>query len=169
MNDRSSINTNLCVSLLVAELVFLLGIGQTDFPSACSVVAVVLHYLFLASFFWMLIAGFQIYVLLVEVFESDGSRFVQYYLLGYVGPLLIVLCSLLMDTLFNDQTIYGFRDYCWLNNNIHLVLSFMLPVFLIVGTNLYFLCVAIYKIHQHSRESLIVHNSRTTSLKMYVK
>ena len=44
-----------------------------------------------------------------------------------------------------------------------------MPVFLIVGTNLYFLCVAIYKIHQHSRESLIVHKSRTTSLKMYVK
>ena len=44
-----------------------------------------------------------------------------------------------------------------------------MPVFLIVGTNLYFLCVAIVKIHQHSRDSLIVNKSRTTSLKMYVK
>ena len=54
-NDRSSINSNLCGCLLLAELIFLLGIGQTDFPSACSVVAVVLHYLFLASFFLSLI------------------------------------------------------------------------------------------------------------------
>ena len=45
----------------------------------------------------------------------------------------------------------------------------MLPVFLIVGANFYFLFVAIYKIHQHSRDSLIVHKSRTTSLKLYVK
>ena len=42
-------------------------------------VAALLQYLFLSSFFWMLIAGFQIYVLLVEVFEPDGSRFVQVF------------------------------------------------------------------------------------------
>merc|ERR1719192_1894661 len=168
-SDRSTINANVCLCLFCAELVFLFGISQTSNPALCSVIAAALQYIFLASFFWMLIAGFQIYVLLVEVFEPDGSRFLQYYLLGYIGPLLIVLCSLLMDTLFNEQTVYGFRDYCWLNNNIHLVLSFMLPVFLIVGTNLYFLFVAIYKIHQHNRDSLIVHKSRTTSLKMYVK
>ena len=168
-NDRSTINSNLCFCLLLAELFFLCGIGQTGYPSFCSVVAAVLHYLFLASFFWMLIAGFQIYVLLVEVFEPDGSRFVQYYLLGYIAPLLIVLCSLLMDTLLNYETVYGYRDFCWINGNIHLVLTFLMPVFLIVGANIYFLCVAVYKIHVHSKESLIVHKSRNASLKMYVK
>jgi len=168
-NDRSTINSNLCLCLLLAELFFLCGIGQTAYPSFCSVVAAVLHYLFLASFFWMLIAGFQIYVLLVEVFEPDGSRFVQYYLLGYIVPLLIVLCSLLMDTLLNYESVYGFRDFCWINSNIHLVLSFLMPVFLIVGANIYFLSVAVYKIHVHSKESLIVHKSKTASLKLYVK
>ena len=108
-NDRSRINAHLCLCLFLAELTFLWGIGQTTFPALCSVIAALLHYIFLASFFWMLIAGFQIYVLLVEVFEPDGSRFVQYYLLGYIAPLLIVLCSLLMDTLFNSQTVYGFK------------------------------------------------------------
>ena len=108
-NDRSTINANLCLCLFLAEFTFLFGIGQTGFPSLCSVIAATLHYLFLASFFWMLIAGFQIYVLLVEVFEPDGSRFVQYYLLGYIAPLLIVLCSLLMDTLLNYESVYGHR------------------------------------------------------------
>jgi len=117
----------------------------------------------------MLIAGFQIYVLLVEVFEPDGSRFVQYYLLGYIAPLLIVLCSLLMDTLLNYESVYGHRDFCWMSSNIFLVLSFLMPVFLIVGANLYFLFVAVIKIHQHSKDSLIVHKSRTASLKLYVK
>jgi len=168
-NDRSTINSNLCFCILLAELFFLCGIGQTGYPSFCSVVAAVLHYLFLASFFWMLIAGFQIYVLLVEVFEPDGSRFVQYYLLGYIAPLLIVLCSLLMDTLLNFESVYGFRDFCWINSNIHLILTFLMPVFLIVGANVYFLCVAVYKIHIHSKESLIVHKSKTASLKLYVK
>jgi len=114
-NDRSSINCNLCLTLLLAELAFLLGIGQTGHPSLCAVVAALLQYLFLSSFFWMLIAGFQIYVLLVEVFEPDGSRFVQYYLLGYVAPLLIVLCSLLLDTLLNTQSVYGSEKFCWIS------------------------------------------------------
>merc|ERR1711971_862177 len=153
-NDRSSINTNLCACLLVAELVFLLGIGQTDFPSACSVVAVILHYLFLASSFWMLIAGFQIYVLLVEVFEPDNCRYVQYYMLGYIAPLLMVLFSLLVDTLFNNVTVYGSADFCWIKGNIHLVLTFLAPVFCIVCVNIYFLSVAVWKIHIHSRDAL---------------
>ena len=84
-SDRSTINANVCFCLFCAELVFLFGITQTSNPALCSVIAAVLHYIFLASFFWMLIAGFQIYVLLVEVFEPLGSRFVQYYLLGYLG------------------------------------------------------------------------------------
>ena len=108
--DRSTINANLCLCLFLAELIFLFGIGQTSFNSLCTVIAASLHYFFLASFFWMLIAGFQIYVLLVEVFEPDGSRFVQYYLLGYIAPLLIVLCSLLIDTLLNADTVYGSRS-----------------------------------------------------------
>merc|ERR1712106_106972 len=45
----------------------------------------------------------------------------------------------------------------------------LILVFLIVGANVYFLCVAVYKIHVHSRESLIVHKSKTASLKLYVK
>ena len=168
-NDRSSINTNLCACLLVAEVVFLLGVGQTDFPSLCSVVAVILHYLFLASFFWMLIAGFQIYVLLVEVFEPDNSRYVQYYMLGYIAPLLMVLFSLLVDTLFNNVSVYGSPEFCWIKGNIHLVLTFLGPVFCIVCVNIYFLSVAVWKIHIHSRDALITHKSKTASLKLYIK
>merc|ERR1711971_904046 len=122
-----------------------------------------------ASFFWMLIAGFQIYVLLVEVFEPDNCRYVQYYMLGYIAPLLMVLFSLLVDTLFNNVTVYGSADFCWIKGNIHLVLTFLAPVFCIVCVNIYFLSVAVWKIHIHSRDALITHKSRTASLKLYVK
>lgn len=64
---------------------------------------------------------------------------------------------------------FHFRDFCWLNDNVFLVLTFLIPVSLIVGANLYFLFVAVYKIHLHSKDSLIVHKSRSASLKLYVK
>merc|ERR1712203_397206 len=43
------------------------------------------------------------------------------------------------------------------------------PVFCIVCVNIYFLSVAVWKIHIHSRDALITHKSRTASLKLYVK
>ena len=101
--DRNTIHKNLVFSLLVAELVFMLGIGQAQHEvrsschhyitscdvSAvvvqvlCSVVAAVLHYFFLASFAWMSLEGVQLYVMLVEVFEAERSRKLWYYLVGY--------------------------------------------------------------------------------------
>merc|ERR1712156_1043986 len=39
----------------------------------------------------------------------------------------------------------------------------------IVCVNIYFLSVAVWKIHVHSRDALITHKSRTASLKLYVK
>ena len=109
-----------------------------------------------------------------------------------MAPLLIVLCSLLLDTLLNTQSVYGSEKFCWISryhrdpskiltltyaniyftrvcSNIHLVLAFLCPVFLIVGANLYFLFVAVVKIRAHSRDSLIVHKSRTASLSLYVR
>merc|ERR1712172_358117 len=73
------------------------------------------------------------------------------------------------DTLFNNVTVYGSADFCWIKGNIHLVLTFLAPVFCIVCVNIYFLSVAVWKIHIHSRDALITHKSRTASLKLYVK
>ena len=49
----------------------------------CSIIAGVLHFLFLAAFAWMLLEGVQLYAMLVEVFEQERSRRPWYYLTGY--------------------------------------------------------------------------------------
>ena len=147
-NERSSINFNICLCLLMSELVFLLGIGQTGNATVCFAVAVSLHYLFTASFLWMLIAGFQIYVLLIEVFDKDNCRIVQYYVLGYMTPLVILLSSLLFDTLIHEESVYGGKDFCWITHNLHLILSFIAPMALVILTNFSFLCVASWKIQR---------------------
>lgn len=49
----------------------------------CSIVAGLLHYFFLASFAWMCVEGIQLYVMLIEVFESEKSRVKYYYLAAY--------------------------------------------------------------------------------------
>uniref|UniRef100_A0A8C6QTI2 Adhesion G protein-coupled receptor L3 n=1 Tax=Nannospalax galili TaxID=1026970 RepID=A0A8C6QTI2_NANGA len=96
-SDRNTIHKNLCISLFVAELLFLIGINRTDQPIACAVFAALLHFFFLAAFTWMFLEGVQLYIMLVEVFESEHSRRKYFYLVGYGMPALIVAVSAAVD------------------------------------------------------------------------
>ncbi|KAJ8262306.1 hypothetical protein GJAV_G00164980 [Gymnothorax javanicus] len=73
-SDRNTIHKNLCISLFIAESLFLVGINRADQPIACAVFAALLHFFFLAAFTWMFLEGVQLYIMLVEVFESEHSR-----------------------------------------------------------------------------------------------
>lgn len=64
---------------------------------ACAVFAALLHFFFLAAFTWMFLEGVQLYIMLVEVFESEYSRTKYFYLTGYGVPALIVAVSAAVD------------------------------------------------------------------------
>eukprot|EP00058_Branchiostoma_floridae_P027789 XP_002613280.1 hypothetical protein BRAFLDRAFT_68245 [Branchiostoma floridae] len=51
--------------------------------TVCTVIAIALHYLFLAVFAWMCVEGIELYIILVKIFNLKNSRMVYYYLLGY--------------------------------------------------------------------------------------
>lgn len=126
-SDRATIHKNLCLCLLVAEVIFLAGVNATHDRIGCSVVAGLLHYAFLAAFTWMLLEGYQLYVMLVEVFESDKSRLKCYYLVGYGLPLLVVSVSAMVDPFS-----YGTANYCWLRADNYFIFSFVGPVIVIL-------------------------------------
>lgn len=56
-SDRTTIHKNLCVCLLIAEILFVCGIGQTDQRIFCGIVAGLLHFFFLCAFAWMFLEG----------------------------------------------------------------------------------------------------------------
>ncbi|CAM9126340.1 unnamed protein product, partial [Lampetra planeri] len=66
-SDRTTLHKNLALCLLVANVVFLAGVGQTAHKAVCALVAALLHFAFLAAFLWMLLEGVQLYVMLVQV------------------------------------------------------------------------------------------------------
>ncbi|KAJ4944242.1 hypothetical protein JOQ06_012787 [Pogonophryne albipinna] len=96
-SDRNTIHKNLCISLFIAESLFLVGINRADQPIACAVFAALLHFFFLAAFTWMFLEGVQLYIMLVEVFESEHSRTKYFYLAGYGVPAVIVAVSAAVD------------------------------------------------------------------------
>lgn len=63
----------------------------------CSIIAGILHFCFLAAFAWMCLEGVQLYLMLVDMFESEFSRRKYYYISGYLTPALVVGISAAVD------------------------------------------------------------------------
>ncbi|NWI47333.1 AGRL1 protein, partial [Picathartes gymnocephalus] len=64
---------------------------------ACPIFAGLLHYFFLASFSWLCLEGVHLYLLLLEVFDSDPGRRKYYYAGGYCFPAVVVAVAAAID------------------------------------------------------------------------
>ena len=85
---RSYIHIHLCVSLSISQLVFVAGVtpvGEGGVSPGCRVVAVLLHYFFLASFMWVLMEGVVLYVELLRAFIKHTLRYITAFTLTSYG------------------------------------------------------------------------------------
>ncbi|EYC05241.1 hypothetical protein Y032_0083g1661 [Ancylostoma ceylanicum] len=137
-NVRNTIHRNLCLSLLIAELVFVIGMDRTGNRVGCSIVALLLHYFFLAAFCWMLLEGYQLYLMLIEVFEPDNTRILLYYLFSYGFPAVVVAVS--GGVAWHN---YGTDRYCWINTSTPTLWAFIGPIAVIILANVIFLAIAL--------------------------
>ncbi|XP_061538904.1 adhesion G protein-coupled receptor L2 isoform X24 [Phycodurus eques] len=161
-SDRNTIHKNLCINLFLAELIFLIGIDMTEPRIGCAIIAGILHFFFLASFSWMCLEGVQLYLMLVEVFESEYSRKKYYYVSGYLFPAIVVGVSAAID-----YRSYGTEKACWLSVDNHFIWSFIGPVTFIIVLNLIFLVITMYKMVKHST-TLKPDSSRLENIKTWV-
>ncbi|XP_078416819.1 adhesion G protein-coupled receptor L2 isoform X2 [Cetorhinus maximus] len=161
-SDRNTIHKNLCMNLFVAEFIFLVGIDKVNYEIACSIFAGVLHFFFLAAFAWMCLEGVQLYLMLVEVFESEYSRKKYFYLCGYLLPAIVVGVSAAVD-----YKSYGTKKVCWLRIDNHFIWSFLGPVCLIILVNLIFLIITVVKMVKHT-PTLKPESSRLENIKSWV-
>ncbi|XP_019523130.1 PREDICTED: adhesion G protein-coupled receptor E4-like isoform X2 [Hipposideros armiger] len=137
-NTSTSLHLQLSICLFLANLLFLTGINQTEPKVLCSIIAGVFHYLYLASFTWMLFEGLHLFLtvrnLRVANYTSTGrfkKRFM--YPLGYGIPALIVAVSASVG-----HENYGTYTHCWLKLDKGFMWSFMGPVAIIILINLVF-------------------------------
>ncbi|XP_076356026.1 adhesion G protein-coupled receptor L1-like isoform X2 [Tachypleus tridentatus] len=166
-SDRTTIHKNLCLCLLVGEVLFVAGINQTAVPILCSIVAGLLHYVFLAAFVWMFLEGFHLYIMLVDVFESEKSRVKWFYLLGYGVPALIVCISAAVDS-----HSYGTDYHCWLKADNYFIFSFVGPVIAVLLANMVFLSIAVFIMCDHGNLKTSVkakEQARLTKLGVWIR
>ncbi|XP_071119599.1 adhesion G protein-coupled receptor L3-like isoform X3 [Haliotis cracherodii] len=163
--DRTTIHKHLVYSLMLAEIIFVVGIGQTDLKILCSIIAGLLHFLFLVAFAWMCLEGVQLYVMLIEVFETERSRLKWYYLFGYGVPLMIVAIS---AAVYHQG--YGTETHCWINTKNHFIWSFVGPALFVMTVNVAMLSIAIYMMCKHANTAnSLKEKSKLQKLRAWIK
>uniref|UniRef100_A0A8D0H3Y5 Adhesion G protein-coupled receptor L4 n=1 Tax=Sphenodon punctatus TaxID=8508 RepID=A0A8D0H3Y5_SPHPU len=144
-STRTTIHKNLCCSLFLAELVFLVGINMNTNKLFCSITAVLLHYFLLAAFAWMCIEGIHLYLIVVGVIYNKGFLHKNFYIFGYVSPAVVVGISAALGYKY-----YGTTEVCWLSTKNNFIWSFIGPACLIILVNLMAFGVIIYKVFRHT-------------------
>ena len=65
----------LCVALMLTLIIFLAGISAKDLKG-CQTVALLIHFFVLASFMWMAVEGFNLYLSFVKIVPSSIPYFI---------------------------------------------------------------------------------------------
>ncbi|XP_039514814.1 adhesion G-protein coupled receptor G2-like [Pimephales promelas] len=130
---------NLCISLLLAHLLFLLTQQFVSLINPhqvlCAVISGVLHFLFLSGFVWMLIEAVLLFICVKNLSQIRSSkravlssRFLC--VIGYVVGLVVVGVSAVVD-----PKGYGSED-CWIKMDKGFFWSFLGPVAVIIALNM---------------------------------
>uniref|UniRef100_A0A671R1N7 Cadherin EGF LAG seven-pass G-type receptor 1-like n=1 Tax=Sinocyclocheilus anshuiensis TaxID=1608454 RepID=A0A671R1N7_9TELE len=127
-SNLHSIHKNLVAALFFSELVFLIGINQTDNPFVCTVIAILLHYFYMCTFAWTFVEGLHIYRMLTEVRNINHGHMRFYYAIGWGIPAIITGLAVGLD-----PQGYGNPDFCWLSVHDTLIWSFAGPIAVVVN------------------------------------
>ncbi|XP_052810109.1 adhesion G protein-coupled receptor L3-like [Mya arenaria] len=130
-SERESLTMCLCVVLVLANILFLAGIGQTENQTVCRWIAVSLHVVFLTVFFTMLSFGLYVYFAVAVVFKSGKYKLVVLFLVAFVPPIAVVLTAASISKLEG----YGTKASCWLDVDHWMFWTFAGPAAFVILVN----------------------------------
>ncbi|XP_045429496.1 adhesion G protein-coupled receptor E2-like [Pipistrellus kuhlii] len=168
-NTSTSLHLQLSLCLFLAHLLFLTAIDRTENKVMCAIIAGALHYLYLASFTWMLMEGLHLFLTarnLTVVNYSGVSRFMKKFMLpvGYGVPAVITGISAA-----SRPHLYGTPARCWLSTQKGFIWTFLGPVCIIFSINLVFFLMTIWilktKLSSLNRNVSTLQNTRMLTFK----
>eukprot|EP00062_Callorhinchus_milii_P006047 gi/632946186/ref/XP_007888434.1/ PREDICTED: cadherin EGF LAG seven-pass G-type receptor 3 [Callorhinchus milii] len=137
-SNTRGIHCNIVAAIFCSELVFLLGINQTENQFLCTVIAILLHYFFMATFAWIFVEGLHIYRMQTEARNINYGAMRFYYAIGWGVPAIITGLAVGLD-----PEGYGNPDFCWISVHDKLIWSFAGPIAVVILMNaVMFLLVA---------------------------
>ncbi|XP_038064744.1 adhesion G protein-coupled receptor E5-like [Patiria miniata] len=130
-SDRILTHANLALSLMASHVTFLFT--GTSNETACTAVAILLHFFLLAAFTWMALEGVFLYIKSTPTFRWT-IRIPVWLSIGWGCPAVVVGISVAIRS----------RDYtrpgsCWLSFDGGLVWAFLAPVICVLIGNIFVL------------------------------
>ncbi|XP_029291798.1 cadherin EGF LAG seven-pass G-type receptor 3 [Cottoperca gobio] len=129
-SNTRSIHSNTAAAMFLSELVFLLGVNQTEQQFLCTVVAILLHYFFMSTFAWLFVEGLHIYRMQTEQRNINYGAMRFYYAIGWGVPAIITGLAVGLD-----PEGYGNPDFCWISIYDKLIWSFAGPIAIVILMN----------------------------------
>ena len=121
----------------------------------CKIVAVALHWLQLSMFCWMASIGCDLFVTFSRIRlpspQVQKRKAKRYTAFSFITPSLIVLFCLAID--LNSTQLYGSHRYCFISQKIAYIISFVIPVSIVLCFNAICLVSTIYFIRSANKAS----------------
>ena len=151
---------NFVLVLLLGDLAFLLGTavyGASLDDVVCQVVAILLHYLFLARFVWMSLLSLNVArhfyhaaKLIINEERESWCYFILYMAAGWLSPLLVLIVTVPLNYSIPGTVGYGVDGLCWMNQTLAIIASFIIPlaVCILFTTGAFiFVCIILVKLY----------------------
>ncbi|XP_048587120.1 uncharacterized protein LOC116611687 isoform X2 [Nematostella vectensis] len=137
-NVPGKILMSLVFCLLVYQ-VFFLTLGFNQISGFCVAVAVIVHYFLLASFSWMSVMAYDV----MKTFASKAVKqvsnslktFIKYCCAAFILPVIIVFLSIILDKTDAVHFGYGTGVYCWITELVPLIVTFHVPIAMVIVFN----------------------------------
>ena len=130
------------------------GAGQTSLPGwACTLIGAICHFLWLTAIFSMNACSIHIYLtfsksrVLLSTFDYKNT----FYHIAYIGVASLAFVSLnIIISLIRSQGYnvgYG-GNLCYLSSNLNQVLTFLVPLSILLVSNMLLFILVVYKINR---------------------
>lgn len=155
-------NIFLCCTLFTAQALFLFSF---DNETACEVLGFIRHFAWLSTFSWMSVCSFHMYRVFTRILirndEAPNKTIVKYALTAYGLPLLVVVGTVVANMALYEVTVtgYGFPN-CYLSRQLQLLLTFALPMLLMIIFNVSLLSTTIYTLYKTSKQCKLVNRDK---------
>ena len=141
------LNLNLCISLLIAQILQQFTIDLIEYKIACIVFGVLTHFSWSATLCWMSMSSFNLFrCFSPSNVRSDLHQSVIPYAAFVVAMSALLVVANMALSLVNDGNLGYGGKICYISSNLGLLLTFVTPVGLIVLSNLCFLSITIWRI-----------------------
>lgn len=169
----------LMASLLTAQLLFILAPLAIGISNLCTVIAILMHYAYLAAFFWMNVMAVDIFLTFSKGLArsrgdkgTDFHHFVTYSLYCWLSPACVVTTAVVFDFVpFETEFKPKYGDVvCWISNSNALLYFFLVPLLITVFTNIVLFIFTARAIYLSDKTtSRILQRKQTCKLLIYLK